>query len=360
MPLRCTWDQVAAFRLRRQHLAEPGDDPVAVADRLVGVHAQIASSAELSLCARVPGLTADDVRGAVAVRRSLVKAWGLRKTLHLFAPAELPVVLAALRTSSLYRDAHLRPAWLRYHKVTLEEMQAIDAHVGEALDGRALTRDELASQLERITGSDAVGQAVRSGWGAVLKPAAFRGELCFGPDRGRNVTFVRPDQWLPEWAEPEPAAAAEELVRRGLRAHGPMALDDLRRWWGVQPADARRVLKRLGEEVVEVDVEGWKGLILAADADQLAGAGRPDGVHLLPMFDAYTIAATRHVEPLLAPGGAREAIYRPQGWVSAVVVVGGRFAGTWSRTNGRIDVAPFGRLPRKAVDAEIERIEAVR
>jgi hypothetical protein len=120
------------------------------------------------------------------------------------------------------------------------------------------------------------------------------------------------------------------------------------------------VLKRLGEEVIEVDVEGWKGLILAADADQLAGAGRPDGVHLLPMFDAYTIAATRHVEPLLAPGGAREAIYRPQGWVSAVVVVDGRFAGTWSRTNGRIDVEPFGRLPRKAVDAEIERIQALR
>src|SRR5215208_4546205 len=157
----------------------------------------------LSLAARVPGLTVDDVRAAVAVRRSLVKAWGLRKTLHLFAPAQLPVVLAALRTSSLYRDAYLRPAWLRYHKVTLDEMQAIVAHVGEALDGRALTRDELASELRRITGSDAVGEAVRSGWGAVLKPAAFRGELCFGPDRGRNVTFVRPDQWLPAWARRE-------------------------------------------------------------------------------------------------------------------------------------------------------------
>jgi hypothetical protein len=360
MPLRCTWDQVAAFRLRRQNLAEPGEDPVAVADRLVGVHAQIASSAELSLGARVPGLTPNDVRAGVAERRTLVKAWGLRKTLHLFAPAELPLVLAALRTSSLYRDAHLKPAWLRYHKVTLEEMQAIDAHVGEALDGRALTRDELASQLERITGSGAVGEAVRSGWGAVLKPAAFRGELCFGPDRGRKVTFVRPDQWLSQWVEPEPGAAAEELVRRGLRAHGPMALDDLRRWWGVQPADARRVLKRLGGEVVEVDVEGWEGLALAADADELARREPPGGVHLLPMFDAYTIAATRHVEPLLAPGGARDAIYRPQGWVSAVVLVDGRFGGTWTRKDDRIEVQPFGRLPRKAVESEIERIQAFR
>src|SRR3954447_5282681 len=130
MPLRCTWDQVAAFRLRRQHLAEPGDDPVAVADRLLGVHAQIASGAEMALGARVPGLTAGDVRAAVAERRTLVKAWGVRKPLHLFAPGQLPLVLGALRTSSLYRDAHLKPAWLRYHKVTLEEMQAINAHGG--------------------------------------------------------------------------------------------------------------------------------------------------------------------------------------------------------------------------------------
>src|SRR3954453_10924356 len=193
MPLRCTWDQVAAFRLRRQHLAEPGDDPVAVADRLVGVHAQIASRAEMAVGARVPGLTAGDVRAAVAERRTLVKAWGVRKPLHLFAPGQLPLVLGALRTSSLYRDAHLKPAWLRYHKVTLEEMQAIDAHVGEALDGRALTRDELASQLERITASTAVGEAVRSGWDAVLEPAAFRGELGSGLDTGVTVTFVRPD-----------------------------------------------------------------------------------------------------------------------------------------------------------------------
>src|SRR3954452_5080425 len=128
MPLLCTWDQVAAFRLPRQHLAEPGDDPVAVADRLVGGHAQIASSAEMALGARVPGLTAGDVRAAVAERRTLVKAWGVRETLHLFAPGQLPLVLGALRTSSLYRDAHLKPAWLRYHKVTLEEMQAINAH----------------------------------------------------------------------------------------------------------------------------------------------------------------------------------------------------------------------------------------
>jgi hypothetical protein len=33
---------------------------------------------------------------------------------------------------------------------------------------------------------------------------------------------------------------------------------------------------------------------------------------------------------------------------------------TWTRTNGRIEVQPFGRLPRSAVDAEIKRIRAFR
>jgi hypothetical protein len=41
-------------------------------------------------------------------------------------------------------------------------------------------------------------------------------------------------------------------------------------------------------------------------------------------------------------------------------VVAGRFAGTWTRKDDRIEVQPFGRLPRKAVDPEIERVRAFR
>ena len=358
-----TWDDVAAFRLRRQRLAEPApaDALAAVAADLVGVHAQIASSAELALGARVQGIGAEDIRSAVRDDRTLVKCWGMRKTLHLFPPALLATVLAAVRTSPLYTTAHLKPAWLRYHGVTEEQMRAIDAAIPEAVSGEPLTRDELADELARITGHADIGAAVRSGWGAVLKPASFRGELCFGPDRGRNVTFVAPSEYLPDWSDPDPAASAEALVRAALRSHGPFALDDLRRWWGVRPPEARRVLERLGDEVVEIDVAGWEAFVLADDVDDLSGS--PEGVHLLPGFDAYTIAATRHVEYLLARGGKREAIYRPQGWVSAVLLVDGRFAGVWKleRRGSRVEVAlePFGRLSARtkaAVADEVERI----
>ena len=43
------------------------------------------SSAELSLNARLEGLRRDDVRTALWAKRTLVKTWAMRGTLHLVA-----------------------------------------------------------------------------------------------------------------------------------------------------------------------------------------------------------------------------------------------------------------------------------
>lgn len=56
-------------------------------------------------------------------------------------------------------------------------------------------------------------------------------------------------------------------------------------------------------------------------------------------------------------GRFRDRVYRPQGWLSPVLLVGGRMEGTWrhERRGRRVEIAfePFGRLP-KAVHAEAE------
>jgi Winged helix DNA-binding domain len=51
---------------------------------LAGVHAQLMTSAELTLWARVEGLEPDAVRRALWEERTLVKTWAMRGTLHLF------------------------------------------------------------------------------------------------------------------------------------------------------------------------------------------------------------------------------------------------------------------------------------
>src|SRR6266545_652766 len=92
--LELAWDQVVGWRLRRHHLDEraPGGDLLAVVAEIAGLHAQIMSSAELTLWARVEGLDRGAVRDALWRDRSLVKTWTMRGTLHLLPAAEFPAL----------------------------------------------------------------------------------------------------------------------------------------------------------------------------------------------------------------------------------------------------------------------------
>ena len=108
---RLTWAQVRAWRLARQHLDRPAaaGSLVDVASRLCGAHAQLMSSAELTLWARIDSLPSGAVAQALWDERTLVKTWAMRGTLHLLPAAELPMWQAALSTYRHYE----RPAWLR-------------------------------------------------------------------------------------------------------------------------------------------------------------------------------------------------------------------------------------------------------
>jgi hypothetical protein len=65
--LRLDWDQVVGWRLRRHHLDEraPSADALPVVAEIAGLHAQVMSSAELTLWARVEGLHRQAVRDAL-------------------------------------------------------------------------------------------------------------------------------------------------------------------------------------------------------------------------------------------------------------------------------------------------------
>jgi hypothetical protein len=188
----------------------------------------------------------------------------------------------------------------------------------------------------------------------------------FAPSEGRNVRFTRPDRWLGAAGVPAPdgAAALEAIARRWLGAYAPGTREDLGRWWGVSPAQAGKLIAGLGDAVETVSVDGVAAFMPAGAAAEAVAAAPAGTVRLLPAFDPLVVGATR--AGLVTPIARRDAVYRPQGWLSPVIAVDGEIAGTWrhERRGSALAVEldawtrPAGAV-RAAAEAEAESLAAL-
>ena len=340
---------VRTFRLGRHHLLRRAGRGrlVGVTSDVCAIQAQVMSAGELSLAARVNGLRSGDVADALWTDRSLVKTWAFRGTLHLVTAEDLPLFCAALSTYRPWERASWRRAW----EIEEGEVEAIVDAIGEALDGSELTREELAVEVGRKLGPK-TGERLRSGWGSFLKPAAWAGQLCFAPSRGRNVAFTRPDRWIGGWREHDPEEALREVARRFLRAYGPATHADFARWFGFDQPPARRLFRSMADELAEVEVDGRRAWIVSSDLAALRRARAGHDVRLLPNFDVFVIGG--HPRELHVPPVHNALVWRKGAWVSPVVSVGGYAAGVWRQEEHRgtmtLTVSPFGRLAREVKD----------
>jgi len=324
-----TWAQVHQFRLARHHLlrSSPKKDLVSVVGEICGVQAQLMSAAELQVVVRVD-CKVDDVQTALWKDRTLVKTWLMRGTLHLVPSKDLPIFSAAMNAYGM-RNTN---AWLKWLQITEPELMDVIDAIGDALDGQALTREELIAKVGKGR-SEKIQLAMRSGWGGVLKPVARKGLLCFGPSRGQSVTFVRPEQWLGGWRDIDPDAALTEVARRYLRAYGPATKSDFTRWWGTWPGVGSRAWAGLAGELAPVSIEGQRADMLAADVDRIQSAASEGSVRLLPSFDPYLMGHSRRDHLVATEHRAR--VSRTAGWISAVVLVDGRVVATWTHQVAR-------------------------
>jgi Winged helix DNA-binding domain len=312
---------------------------------------------------RTASFASGDLDEALWKRRTLVKTWGMRGTLHLLPAAELPLWVAAFAQRQWPR---FTPAWEKYHGVKPDDLRAITAAVGEVLPGRVLTRDELATEIAAALHKPALAEQIRSGWGVMLKPAAAGGLLCFGPDRDRNVTFTDPRSHLPgvSWDEVDPDLALGEIVCRFLDTYGTATHEDFGRWWGTDAASARRVFAAHSAAMAPVVVGGKKAWLTPEGVNKIRRLRARSGVLLLPGFDPYTIAPIS-ARTYTIPDGFVDRVSRTAGWISPVLVVDGVVAGTWTieqrGTVATITVELFDSVSaatKKAAAKYVERMAA--
>lgn len=366
--MRLGWDEVRARRLERSRLVgRAGTDQLAaVASALCGVQAQMQSSAELQLGARVEGLTQSDVREALWERRTLVKTWTVRGTLHLHPSEELPLWYAARRAVVGAGDAALEP-WrdpngVLHPALGGDEVAAVRRAVWDALDGRCLLRDDLAQDVATSVGPAARGRLL-SGF------AFFFHEICQGPPRRGKVTFVRPDQWLDGWTELDEQEALAQVCKRFVTTYGPARASEFRGWFAggaLTAATAQSLFDSLGSELETVELDGRTCYVAAGDT---RFPDQESSVRMLPAYDAY-IMGFREREQLLPEAVRNQILQHGRGRFEGaaavpLLLVDGVAAGSWTRkTRGKrvelhVKVAcPMTRAQRTELDDEAERLGA--
>ncbi len=366
-PARVSWGGVTARRMERHALAEPAVDlgPDGIAGVLCGAHAQVLSAAELSIGRRIAGATRADVQRALWTERTLVKTFGPRGTVHLLPTADLPMWTGAL--SALPSSVPMHPEGVRF---TSEQADVVIAAIGAALADTELTVDELTEAIADRAGPWAVERTMDAfqdkwpRWRQLTSTAAHRGVLCFGPDRGRKVTYTNPHRWRPGFRLPDGDAALRTLVLRYLYAYGPATPQHFARWLAIPPRHAAGLFARLDGELESVELDGEPAWTATGDTGTPPRPHR--GIRLLPYFDAYVVAG--QPRDRLYPGAAAARALTPAGQAGnyPVLLVDGVVGGVWhQRRSGRklaITVEPLRELTarqRRQLDDEVDLVGAV-
>jgi Winged helix DNA-binding domain len=318
-------------RMTRQGLAARSATATAarVAAAAVGLQAQDAGAARLGVRARSSAVDEAAVVNAIQHERSVVRTWLMRSTVHLVAAEDLRWMAA------LYGPVMERNHRARWRNLGIDEpmIETALTHARELLDGRGLTRHELAAELTARglrLGED--GQVPTH----VLAALTARGLTCRGADRGRDATFVLVDDWVPP--APPPADPLAELARRYFRAFGPATAADFTTWSGLPSGAAIAAVRG---ELTEVEFDGRRGWTL--------GAVEPaPAFRLLPMFDNYLLGY-RDRTAMLDPGRTPQVYVG--GIIKAAVVCDGRLIGIWrlqrSARTAAVLVTPFESFTRR-------------
>jgi hypothetical protein len=340
-------EQVAAFRMARHYLSgDARSSLVSVCRDVGGIQAQVMSAAELALWTRRRSTRREDVRAALWQRRDLVKTTSLRMTLHLIPARDFQMYIVAMKASSMasvYR--------------TLKRIGAGPAHVDtmvavimDALADGPKTQQDLLARA-KVRAARGMRIWLKYAWSA-MRPAILEGLICYGPPRGAEATFVRVDQWLPKQRVPGELDARIELATRFLTAFGPATHRDFSKWSGLKTSDTRPVFDRLAGRIESVTVDGAESFILRRDRDELADASLDSEPKLLPSFDTFLLAHAAK-DHMVAPSFYKR-VFRNQGWLSPVVLVGGRIVAIWLLEQRAkvftLDVRPFEALNSRLRD----------
>jgi hypothetical protein len=362
-------DDVRERRARLVQRQLSAASAVDAARAVVVLHATDPATVYLSVLARWPGSTLEDVARELYEQRRLVRMMAMRRTLFV-VPAELvPVVHAAAslgvaatmrkrllsQLATLPTDPPLPDdlaAWL----TGVEDGVAAAVERLGAASGADLATAEPRLRTALLPTTDKAYDVRRTITSSVLVLMGTEGRLVRGRPLGgwtsRQHTWEPAGAWWPGGLEPlDPAQARAQLVEAYLRRFGPATEGDVAWWTGWALGLTRRAIADLDT----AELAG--GLVMADDTEPTPSAG-PSAV-LLPALDP-TPMGWKQREWFL-PADPRP-LYDTFGNVGPTVWWDGEVVGGWAvRPDGSVAtelLSDRGDDARRAVDEAAQALAA--
>jgi len=382
--------------MERSGLIAPFPSTEEAARALVGIQAQIHPAAGLSLQNRTPTgkgeLNEARFDAALFEERTLVKLWGQRGTLHVYASSDWPILTAAraenltwwethppeMEASPAVAESDTAPAESEVAPVGQGATRDSDGFQGEtdiAIDDESpLYARASAAVLEAMRNRESMGRSdlralglnlpeeYYSPWGGIFHNLVRTGDVCHARRKGNEGHFAHRQVWLPDlpWEPPTPDEANIDMGRRYFAAYGPATRNDFMYWRHPRPAVLDRALRDLQPELTTVDVEGESMYMLQKDVDLLLAQPTDHDampVRMLYRFDPLLLGH-RYRTWVIAPQYAQR-VARLAGHIEGVVLDRGMIVATWRYVRkGKgliITVEPFGKL-RKPVQRALPKL----
>jgi hypothetical protein len=337
-PLEVSREQVLAFRLYRHNLSArlPSESLTEVAAGC-GVRNSPPGSAELAFQARVTDFSPGQLENALNEAKTLLEVWCMRSSPFFFPTSDTPIFTLGLLPAGEEALRFSLKGILRFidrpGKTIVEALDTVATAVSEALDGRRLTKGQLSTEVSQRVPKELLywcqpcqAHHVPE---SLFRLAVQKAQVVFVPRFTSDaLLFVRIDQWL---GAPLPATdlaqAQTEALRRYLRCYGPSTPADFAGWAGISPSQAGQIWTRLVEdELVEVKFGAAKDWLLRPDLDLLEAPPAPQGVRLLPPYDAYLLLSDRTT---IVPDKALHSHFWRAIGNPGAVLVDGEIAGSW-------------------------------
>ena len=338
-------------------------DLLKVVHDICGLNAQGALTVNLSLWNRIENFDRNRLEEALYEKKTLVKTWCMRGTVHVIPSEDFPVYVQALRE-------RLRIKWENFLKrrgisISKRKRKAIKNEILNLLSGKTLTRNEIC----RALGLEAREEKILVS--RLLRELSYEGLVCHAKPLGpwyhfREYRFARVDNWLPKLDidAVRPQDAKRKLLLWYFSSYGPASLQDFAYWTDLPVKEVKMIFDLVKDSLVQVEIEGLKGDFWLPEESLKILENKPlsyFSVCLLPPFDPL-IMGHKEKSRIMDLAYKKE-VFLPLADVAATVMVNGFVVGTWKfrrrMKNPIIEVRLFRRLDEKVVDAinlEIEQI----